>query len=185
MKTSSVEFISRSPTPSPMKSKQRRFSSGLDEKGKKEDVPLRTAYSQAGRLWHAAKSNLRAQAQQIQTRTETLGLLRESGKEKDGALADGFTRRALFNVWKKEQDTSAKFFFDKSENARLVAEIANGVYGVDNVTANSMQFWFRRFCSGIFDVKDAHRTSRLIVDNVDKIAEIREIDRHVSSGSIA
>ncbi|GFY08236.1 phosphatase and actin regulator 2 [Trichonephila clavipes] len=25
------------------------FSSGLDEKGKKEDVPLRTAYSQAGR----------------------------------------------------------------------------------------------------------------------------------------
>ncbi|GFS48121.1 hypothetical protein TNCV_3600221 [Trichonephila clavipes] len=36
MKTSSVEFISRSPTPSPMKSKQRRFSSGLDEKGKKK-----------------------------------------------------------------------------------------------------------------------------------------------------
>ncbi|GFU20695.1 transposon Tf2-6 polyprotein [Trichonephila clavipes] len=48
MKTSSVEFISRSPTPLPMKSKHRRFSSGLDEKGKKEDVPLRTAYSQAG-----------------------------------------------------------------------------------------------------------------------------------------
>ncbi|GFU58797.1 histone-lysine N-methyltransferase SETMAR [Trichonephila clavipes] len=35
MKTSSVEFISRSPTPLPMKSKHRRFSSGLDEKGKK------------------------------------------------------------------------------------------------------------------------------------------------------
>ncbi|GFS47464.1 hypothetical protein TNCV_4863601 [Trichonephila clavipes] len=35
MKTSSVEFISRSPTPSPMKSKHRRFSSDLDEKGKK------------------------------------------------------------------------------------------------------------------------------------------------------
>ncbi|GFS84356.1 integrase catalytic domain-containing protein [Trichonephila clavipes] len=123
MKTSSVEFISRSPTPSPMKSKHRRFamlrrifqpwqwkrrkkrdrfeqtsrtlamkismrstkelikkgvlmpdgsdknqdskinvfllnlpdieevfSSGLDEKGKKEEVPLRTAYSQAGRM---------------------------------------------------------------------------------------------------------------------------------------
>ncbi|GFV49436.1 phosphatase and actin regulator 2 [Trichonephila clavipes] len=31
-----------------------QFSSGLDEKGKKEDVPLRTAYSQAGRLWHPA-----------------------------------------------------------------------------------------------------------------------------------
>ncbi|GFS61048.1 uncharacterized protein TNCV_4955721 [Trichonephila clavipes] len=34
MKTSSVEFISRSPTPLPMKS-HRRFSSSLDEKGKK------------------------------------------------------------------------------------------------------------------------------------------------------
>ncbi|GFY24463.1 phosphatase and actin regulator 2 [Trichonephila clavipes] len=32
-----------------------QFSSGLDEKEKKkEDVPLRTAYSQVGRLWHAA-----------------------------------------------------------------------------------------------------------------------------------
>ncbi|GFW89145.1 hypothetical protein TNCV_2685791 [Trichonephila clavipes] len=35
MKTSSVEFISRSPTPSPMERNYRRFSSGLDEKGKK------------------------------------------------------------------------------------------------------------------------------------------------------
>ncbi|GFV46166.1 transposon Tf2-6 polyprotein [Trichonephila clavipes] len=49
MKPSSVEFISRSPTPSPMNSKYRRFSSGLDEKGKKEEVPLPSAYSQAGR----------------------------------------------------------------------------------------------------------------------------------------
>ncbi|GFV35958.1 hypothetical protein TNCV_2867161 [Trichonephila clavipes] len=85
MKTSSVEFISRSPTPSPTKSKQRRFVllrrifcalaveteekerdrfeqtffSGLDEK-KKEDV--KTAYSQAGRLWHPAKQSSRAGA---------------------------------------------------------------------------------------------------------------------------
>ncbi|GFX50707.1 histone-lysine N-methyltransferase SETMAR [Trichonephila clavipes] len=38
---------------------------------------------------------------------------------------------------------------------------------------------------GIFDVKDAPRTSRPVVDNVDKIAEIIEINRHVSSRSIA
>ncbi|GFV03159.1 hypothetical protein TNCV_3031921 [Trichonephila clavipes] len=54
MKTSSVEFISQSPTPSPMNSNYRRpclfrflacfrFSSGLHE------MPLRTAYGQAGR----------------------------------------------------------------------------------------------------------------------------------------
>ncbi|GFW65075.1 transposon Tf2-6 polyprotein [Trichonephila clavipes] len=130
MKTSSVEFISRSPTPSPMESKHRRFallrkifqpwqwkrrkkrnrfeqtsrtlqrkismrstkdqlvkkdvlmpvkhnvflfSSGLDEKGKKEDVPLRTAYSQAGRCGMQPKpSSLRAQAQLSETQTETV-----------------------------------------------------------------------------------------------------------------
>ncbi|GFW22976.1 hypothetical protein TNCV_3647531 [Trichonephila clavipes] len=74
MKTSSVEFISRSPNPLPMKSKHRRFSSGLDEKGKKEDVPLRTAYSQAGRLWQPKPSSLRAQAQLTKSRTETMEL---------------------------------------------------------------------------------------------------------------
>ncbi|GFU68181.1 histonelysine Nmethyltransferase SETMARlike [Trichonephila clavipes] len=81
-----------------------------------------------------------------------------------------------------------KFFFDKSnvclrlknvcENAIQVAEIANGVYGADTVTANYVLFWFRRFRSGIFDVKDAPRTGRPVVENVDKITEIIEIDRH-------
>ncbi|GFU82701.1 hypothetical protein TNCV_73221 [Trichonephila clavipes] len=73
MKTSSVEFISRSPTPSPMNSKYRRFSSGLDEKEKKEDVPLRTAYSQDSRCGMQPKpSSLRAQAQLSETKTETM-----------------------------------------------------------------------------------------------------------------
>ncbi|GFX57531.1 hypothetical protein TNCV_3550981 [Trichonephila clavipes] len=40
-----------------------------------------------------------------------------------------------------------QFFFDKSENAGQVVEIANGVYGADTVTANYLQFWFRRFRS--------------------------------------
>ncbi|GFU02023.1 transposon Tf2-6 polyprotein [Trichonephila clavipes] len=67
MKTSSVNFNA----PSPMESKHRRFSSGLDEKGKKEDVPLRTAYSQAGRcgMQPKAKHSLRAQAQLMRTKT--------------------------------------------------------------------------------------------------------------------
>ncbi|GFX61470.1 histone-lysine N-methyltransferase SETMAR [Trichonephila clavipes] len=67
------------------------------------------------------------------------------------------------------------------ENASQGAEIANGVYGVDTVTANYVQFWFCSFRSGIFDVKDAPRTGRLIVENIDKITEIIEVDRHVSS----
>ncbi|GFX12205.1 histone-lysine N-methyltransferase SETMAR [Trichonephila clavipes] len=48
-----------------------------------------------------------------------------------------------------------------------------------------MHFWFRRFCSDIFNVKDVPHTGRLVVENVDKITEIIEVDRHVRSRSIA
>ncbi|GFY29692.1 histone-lysine N-methyltransferase SETMAR [Trichonephila clavipes] len=73
----------------------------------------------------------------------------------------------------------------KCEHASQVAEISNGVYGADIVTANYVQLWFRRFRLGIFDVKDAPRTGRPVVENVDKITEVIEVDRHVSSRSIA
>ncbi|GFT58632.1 histone-lysine N-methyltransferase SETMAR [Trichonephila clavipes] len=77
-----------------------------------------------------------------------------------------------------------QFFFDKGKNASQTAEILNGFYGVDTVTANNVQIWFRRFRSGIFDVKDAPRTGMPVVKNVDKITEIIEVDLHVSSCSI-
>ncbi|GFW58418.1 transposon Tf2-6 polyprotein [Trichonephila clavipes] len=51
MKTSSVEFISRSPTPSPMNSNYQRFSSGLH--GNTAADSVRSEWP----LWHAAKSN--------------------------------------------------------------------------------------------------------------------------------
>ncbi|GFV91954.1 hypothetical protein TNCV_1893901 [Trichonephila clavipes] len=50
MKTSSVEFISRSPTPSPMERNYRRFSSGLH--GSTAADSVRSEWP----LWHAAKS---------------------------------------------------------------------------------------------------------------------------------
>ncbi|GFU42245.1 histone-lysine N-methyltransferase SETMAR [Trichonephila clavipes] len=78
-----------------------------------------------------------------------------------------------------------QFFFDKSENASQVAEIVNGVFSADTVTANYVQFWFRRFRSGIFDVKDAPRTGEPVVENIDKIIEIIEVNRLVSIRSIA
>ncbi|GFY16565.1 histone-lysine N-methyltransferase SETMAR [Trichonephila clavipes] len=77
-----------------------------------------------------------------------------------------------------------QFFFDKGENASQVAKIANGVYSANTVTSNYVQFWFRRFRSGIFDVKDVSRTGRPVVENVDKITEIIEVDRLVRSRSI-
>ncbi|GFW16804.1 transposon Tf2-6 polyprotein [Trichonephila clavipes] len=50
MKTSSVEFISRSPNPSPMNSNYRRFSSGLHGNTAADSVQSEWP------LWHAAKS---------------------------------------------------------------------------------------------------------------------------------
>ncbi|GFW33454.1 histone-lysine N-methyltransferase SETMAR [Trichonephila clavipes] len=70
-----------------------------------------------------------------------------------------------------------QFFVDKGENSSQVIEIMNGVCNA--VTANYVEFWFRRFRSGIFDVKDAPRTGRTIVEKVDKITEIIEVDQHV------
>ncbi|GFU81897.1 histone-lysine N-methyltransferase SETMAR [Trichonephila clavipes] len=73
----------------------------------------------------------------------------------------------------------------QGENLSQAAEIVNGIYGADTVTANYVQFWFHRFRLGIYDIKDAPYTGMPVVENVHKTAEIIEIDRHVSSRSIA
>ncbi|GFV31955.1 hypothetical protein TNCV_2006221, partial [Trichonephila clavipes] len=50
-------------------------------KKEKRDVPLRTAYSQAGRLWQPKPSSLRAQAQLMRTETvETFELVKVEPK---------------------------------------------------------------------------------------------------------
>ncbi|GFW78437.1 hypothetical protein TNCV_1379831 [Trichonephila clavipes] len=56
MKTSSVEFISRSPNPLPMKSNYRRFSSGLH--GNTAADSVRSEWP----LWHAAKAKQSSRA---------------------------------------------------------------------------------------------------------------------------
>ncbi|GFV00140.1 histone-lysine N-methyltransferase SETMAR [Trichonephila clavipes] len=71
------------------------------------------------------------------------------------------------------------------ENASQAADIVNGVYRADTITANYVQFWFGLFRSGIFDVKNAPRSGRPVVENVDKTKEIIEIGRHARSRSIA
>ncbi|GFW83420.1 DUF4817 domain-containing protein [Trichonephila clavipes] len=81
----------------------------------------------------------------------------------------------------RENSVHSAVFFDKDENASQATKIVNGA---DTVTANSVQFWFRRFRSGIFDVKDEPRTGRFIVEKVIKITEVIKVDRHVSSRSI-
>ncbi|GFW32118.1 retrovirus-related Pol polyprotein from transposon 17.6 [Trichonephila clavipes] len=91
MKTSSVEFISRSPTLSPMNSKYRRFSSGLH--GNTAADSVRSEWP----LWHAAKSNAvfarrRIELKQelklldIRAEAEKRGKQRERERESEGIL---------------------------------------------------------------------------------------------------
>ncbi|GFX26462.1 histone-lysine N-methyltransferase SETMAR [Trichonephila clavipes] len=72
-----------------------------------------------------------------------------------------------------------------TKNTSHEADIVNGVYGADTVTANYVQFWFRRFRSGIFYVKDAPGKGRPFVENVDKTTDTIQVDRHISSRRIA
>ncbi|GFW94904.1 hypothetical protein TNCV_3397831 [Trichonephila clavipes] len=52
----------------------------------------------------------------------------------------------------------------QGENASQVAGNENGVYDADTVTPSYVQFWFRRFRSGIFDVKVApHLSSKMSI----------------------
>ncbi|GFW37389.1 hypothetical protein TNCV_859961 [Trichonephila clavipes] len=64
MKTSSVEFIFRSPNPSPMNSKYRRFSSGLH--GNTAADSVRSEWP----LWHAAKSKAVFARRRIKVKAE-------------------------------------------------------------------------------------------------------------------
>ncbi|GFU66385.1 hypothetical protein TNCV_2551341 [Trichonephila clavipes] len=75
MKTSSVEFISQSPTPSPMNSKYRRLSSGLH--GSTAADSVRSEWP----LWHAAKAKHKSScAGAAKTRTETCEIVEEKQK---------------------------------------------------------------------------------------------------------
>ncbi|KAJ0183809.1 hypothetical protein K1T71_000232 [Dendrolimus kikuchii] len=59
------------------------------------------------------------------------------------------------------------------------------VYGPNAVSVRVAQIWFKRFQSGNFDIKDAHRSGRPVTDKIDAIFEKVEQDRHISSYDIA
>ncbi|GFU67297.1 histone-lysine N-methyltransferase SETMAR [Trichonephila clavipes] len=86
-------------------------------------------------------------------------------------------RRRCWRARARSTDLGVNSGTQEGENVSQVAEIVNGVYSADTVTANYVQFWFRRFHSGHFCVKDAPRTGRLVIENVNKITEIMEVDR--------
>ncbi|GFT55533.1 histone-lysine N-methyltransferase SETMAR [Trichonephila clavipes] len=75
-------------------------------------------------------------------------------------------------VYKEKIRYILQLFFEERINASQAAEIVNGFYGADTVTVNDVQFWFRRFRSGIFDVKGAPHTGKPVIENIDKITEV-------------
>ena len=79
-------------------------------------------------------------------------------------------RSRLCNQWKQENHIVTLDWPSQSPDLENV----NSVYGPDTVTANHAQFWFRRFRSGNFDVKDAPRSGRPIIEKIDQIMEIAE-----------
>ncbi|GFW69946.1 histone-lysine N-methyltransferase SETMAR [Trichonephila clavipes] len=87
--------------------------------------------------------------------------------------------------WYHQFETTGCLCKGKNENASQVAAIVSGIYGADIVTIYYVQFWIRRFRSCIFDVKVGPHTGRSVIKNDDKITEITQVGRHVSSHSIA
>nr|XP_014288288.1 histone-lysine N-methyltransferase SETMAR-like [Halyomorpha halys] len=83
-------------------------------------------------------------------------------------IRSGKKKSIIFSLLRGVKDGSQKRKFNTFYSFSL-AEIVNGF--LDSV-------W------GLFDVKDTHRTGRLVVENFDKNTEIIEIYRHVSSCSI-
>lgn len=75
--------------------------------------------------------------------------------------------------------------YDQGEKAKQAAKKICEVYGPNTVSNTTAKEWFRRFRSGNFDVEDAPRSGRPIAVETDKIMEIIEVDRHVSTRSIA
>ncbi|XP_076176305.1 histone-lysine N-methyltransferase SETMAR-like isoform X1 [Ptiloglossa arizonensis] len=74
---------------------------------------------------------------------------------------------------------------DQEEKAKQAAKKICAVYGPNTVSNATAKRWFQRFRSSNTDVEDETRSGRPIVENVDKIMEIVESDRHASTYSIS
>ncbi|GFT89162.1 hypothetical protein TNCV_3085421 [Trichonephila clavipes] len=75
---------------------------------------------------------------------------------------------------KRENVVYFTFFFDQGENVSQVTEIVISGYGPHTVTVNNVQLCFQQLRSGM-----------TVVENVHKITEMIEADRHVRNRSIA
>ncbi|GFW45737.1 hypothetical protein TNCV_3246741 [Trichonephila clavipes] len=131
-------------------------------KKEKRDVPLRTAYSQAGRLWQPKPSSLRAQAQLMRTETvETFELVKVEPKllrEEKGetqrfvewaqneiAVVPDFHKRILFS-------DEAHFWLNgyvNKQNCRIWSEANPQVYVETPLHPEKLTVWCALWAGGI------------------------------------
>ncbi|GFX69742.1 hypothetical protein TNCV_1771101 [Trichonephila clavipes] len=104
MKTSSVEFISRSPNPLPMKSKHHRFSSGLH--GNTAADSVRSEWP----LWHAAKSNAVFARRRIELKQELklLDIRAEKERSSEGERESSSDKKTCENLILNKQGSIPK-----------------------------------------------------------------------------
>ncbi|GFU60266.1 histone-lysine N-methyltransferase SETMAR [Trichonephila clavipes] len=98
--------------------------------------------------------------------------------------ARGLAARRLFRVPPCRKDTIHLHTYTSMPSPGFEPRPYDTAVSVTNhYTGWVAIFNFKSF--SIFDVKEASRTGRLVVENIDKITEIIEDARHVSSRSIA
>lgn len=78
-----------------------------------------------------------------------------------------------------------QFFFDQRKKATEACEKICEVYGQDSLSIHTARKWFARFRSGNFDVKDAPRTGRPPVVEIDTIVEKIHEFPHATTHDIA
>jgi len=71
------------------------------------------------------------------------------------------------------------------KNATQAVREISEVFGDEAVSVRVAQYWFKRFKSRKFYIKDAFRTDRPVIKNIDDIFTEIKLNRHISSYKIA
>jgi len=76
------------------------------------------------------------------------------------------------------------FYFRKGKNAAQAAKKLRDVYGEEALKERQCRYWFEKFRSGDFSLKDEQRTGRPMKADDEQIKTIIELDRHVTEREI-
>lgn len=78
-----------------------------------------------------------------------------------------------------------QYHFDQGDNASQSCEKICAIYDEGTLSKSTARYWFARFRSGNFEVKDEPRSGRPHVENFEEIFKKIHEDRHISTRDIA